>query len=93
VDFSAFNLQEKRPQLVRRIKELQPEASQRAIGEAFGVDKRTVGRDLGGADAPAEPEPAETEVEELPAFLQESLKGKDGTACEGPTRIRGATRG
>jgi hypothetical protein len=46
VDFSAFNLQEKRPQLVRRIKALQPEASNRAIAEAIGVAHETISRDV-----------------------------------------------
>lgn len=43
---AAFNLQDKRPLLVRRIKELQPEASQRAIGHALGVGQATIHRDL-----------------------------------------------
>ena len=37
---------EKRPELVRRIKDLQPETSQRAIAEALGVSNATVSRDL-----------------------------------------------
>lgn len=40
---------EKRPGLVRRIKELQPEASNRAIAEAIGVAPATVDRDVHAA--------------------------------------------
>jgi hypothetical protein len=55
VDFSAFNVQDKRPELVRRIKELQPEASNRAIAEAIGVGHQSVMRDLNpGPDGPPE---------------------------------------
>jgi hypothetical protein len=66
VDFSAFNLQEKRPALVRRIKALQPEASNRAIGQAVGVSDMTVGRDLTAATNVApEPQPA-ADAEAIP---------------------------
>jgi hypothetical protein len=46
MDFSAFNLQDKRPELVQRIKALQPEVSNRAIAAAIGVDEGTVRRDI-----------------------------------------------
>jgi hypothetical protein len=36
--------------LVRRIKELQPEASQRAIAEAIGVSHTTVDHDVSGGN-------------------------------------------
>jgi hypothetical protein len=77
VDFSPFNLQN-RPQLVRRIKELQPEASNRAIAEAIGVSEPTVRRDVNAAsfDAPEPDDEEEEDVDdeadegvELPAFL------------------------
>jgi hypothetical protein len=60
VDFSRFNVQDTRPQLVRRIKELQPEASNRAIAEAMGMSEITVRRDSAPAtyDAPLREEPA-----------------------------------
>jgi hypothetical protein len=54
----AFNVQEKRPELVRLIKELQPEASNRAIAEAIGVSEPTVRRDVNAASHDA-PEPDE----------------------------------
>jgi hypothetical protein len=64
VDFSAFNLQEKRPQLVNRIKALQPKASNRAIAKAIGVGHQTVGRDVGpGPDGPHKPAPVQTNAE------------------------------
>jgi hypothetical protein len=50
VNFSAFKIHDKRPELVRRLKELQPEASQRAIAEALGVGQATVHRDLADSD-------------------------------------------
>lgn len=46
IDLSAFNLSESRPKLVKRIKELEPAASQRAIAKAIGVGQATVHRDL-----------------------------------------------
>lgn len=52
IDLSAFNLGDKRPQLVKRIKELQPQATQRAIAQAVRVSKTTVQMDLGGQKRP-----------------------------------------
>jgi hypothetical protein len=49
-------VQGKRPQLVRRIKELQPEASNRAIAEAIGVAPATVDRDIHAASYEAKRE-------------------------------------
>ncbi len=46
IDISAFNMGENRPALVRRIRELQPDASVRAIAEAIGEPKSNVHRDL-----------------------------------------------
>lgn len=40
----------------------QPEASNPAIAEAVGVDKRTIGRDLSGADAPPDEDDEEDEI-------------------------------
>ena len=51
IDLSSLNLGSKRPKLIKRIKELQPDASQRAIAKAVGVDQATVSRDLADADA------------------------------------------
>lgn len=45
IDLSQF--MEERPALVKRIKELQPDASNRAIAGAVGVDESTVRADLG----------------------------------------------
>lgn len=50
IDLSAFNLSEKK-ELHRRIKELQPDATVRAIGDATGTPKSNVHRDLN--DVPA----------------------------------------
>ena len=47
IDLSSLNLGSKRPKLIKRIKELQPDASQRAIAKAVGVAQMTVSRDLG----------------------------------------------
>lgn len=59
IDFSAFNLQEKRPELVQRIKALQPGASNRAIAEAIGVSRMTINRDIQpGTDVPVAAEGA-----------------------------------
>jgi hypothetical protein len=66
LDFSALNL-ENRPELVRRINELQPEASNRAIAEAIGVDERTVRRDTTTAAEAADVH----EVISVPADLAE----------------------
>jgi phage N-6-adenine-methyltransferase len=53
IDLSAFNIGDNRPDLVKRIKELQPEATTRAIGSAIGVSHTTVERDLKvGTDVP-----------------------------------------
>jgi N6-adenosine-specific RNA methylase IME4 len=46
IDLSSLNLGSKRPKLIKRIKELQPDASQRAIAKAVGVGQKTVSRDL-----------------------------------------------
>jgi hypothetical protein len=58
IDLTAF-IDGDRPQLVQRIKELQPEASNRAIARAVGVSPRTVDRDVQSEDpAPNDaPEP------------------------------------
>lgn len=52
----------KRKRIAKRIKELQPKASQRAIAKVVGVDETTIRRDLGSKPAanaaPAEEEPA-----------------------------------
>jgi hypothetical protein len=47
------------PQLIQRIKALQPEASNRAIAQAIGVDESTVRADARPAGNPA-PEPGRT---------------------------------
>jgi hypothetical protein len=65
VDFSRFNVQDTRPALVRRIKELQPEASNRAIAQAIGVDERTVRRDMPAAANAADLAPAASVSEEM----------------------------
>jgi hypothetical protein len=49
-------LAEARKRIAKHIKELQPDAANRSIGNMLGVAHTTVGRDLGGAHAPAEPE-------------------------------------
>lgn len=49
IDLSSLNLGGKRPKLIKRIKELQPDASQRAIARAVGVGVGTVNRDLRGS--------------------------------------------
>jgi DNA N-6-adenine-methyltransferase (Dam) len=46
IDLSPFNIGDNRPGLVRRIKQLQPDASIRAIAEATGESKSTIQRDL-----------------------------------------------
>ena len=46
IDLSPFNIGDTRPALVRRIKDLQPEASVRAIAEAVGQPKSTIQQDL-----------------------------------------------
>jgi phage N-6-adenine-methyltransferase len=56
IDLSPFNIGDNRPGLVRRIKELQPDASNRAIASAVGVSDVQVGRDLKPATYVA-PEP------------------------------------
>lgn len=57
IDLSAFNIQNKE-KLHKRIKELQPESSNRAIGKATGADERTVRRHTkeGAADAAPSPD-------------------------------------
>ena len=46
--FALLNIKpEERKQIAELVKELQPKASQRAIGELLGVDHVTVGTDLG----------------------------------------------
>jgi DNA methylase len=58
-DLSRFNLGDGRPALVRRIKELQPEASNRAIAAAIGVSHGTVNNDIKadtGQDCPPDAE-------------------------------------
>jgi len=45
----------------------QPEASNPAIAEAVGVDKRTIGRDLSGADAPLTPSDEASQEQEAGA--------------------------
>ncbi len=60
VDLSAFNLGENRPKLIKRIKELQPGASTRAIGKATGTPQSSVRRSLREDEpngSPAEDEP------------------------------------
>jgi hypothetical protein len=74
VDFSAFNLQEKRPLLVRRIKALQPEASNRAIADALGVSHTTVDHDVnGGHKLPRSPD----DDPEIPDAPGQKLPGAD----------------
>lgn len=46
IDLSPFNLGDNRPKLHRRIKELQPKASTRAIGQMTGASKSEVHRDV-----------------------------------------------
>jgi hypothetical protein len=46
IDTSYYNLGANRPQLVQRIKELQPKASNRAIADMVGVAESTVRNDL-----------------------------------------------
>jgi hypothetical protein len=60
VDFSPFNVQQTHPQLVQLIKELQPEASNRAIAEAIGVSEFTVRND----QKPTQPDTARNIVPE-----------------------------
>lgn len=50
MDLSAFNLGDRRPQLHQRIKELQPDASNRAIADMTGVNETTVRRDLAASN-------------------------------------------
>ena len=45
IDLSPFNIGDNRPGLVRRIKELQPDASNRAIAKAVGADEKTIRND------------------------------------------------
>lgn len=52
VDLSAFNLAKNKPELFKRIRKVQPQASERAIGKATGVPKTTVRRRLRDGDAP-----------------------------------------
>jgi hypothetical protein len=54
VPLSAFNIKDK-AKLHARIKELQPDASTRAIGEATGASQSTVSRDLRESDDSASP--------------------------------------
>lgn len=49
IDLSPFNLDKNRPKLNKRIKELQPKASERAIAQMTGTPKSTVHDDLSGA--------------------------------------------
>jgi hypothetical protein len=58
-DLSRFNLGDGRPALVRRIKELQPEASNRAIAAAVGVSHQTVNNDINPGTGNNLPPPAE----------------------------------
>jgi len=52
--FTLLNIKpEERKQIAELVKELQPKASQRAIGDLMGVDGRTVAKDL-GYERPAE---------------------------------------
>jgi len=67
IDLSPFDLSENRPSLVRRIKDLQPDASVRAIADALGESKSQVQRDLhppvpDGTPPPSDPLP---DLEEL----------------------------
>lgn len=48
-------LADQRKKLARRIKELQPKASQRAIAKTLGVGKTTIQKDIGGRKGPNEP--------------------------------------
>jgi hypothetical protein len=64
VDFSGYNLGDMRPEIARMIKELQPEASNRAIADALGVTDMTVGRDLAAATDVAEPLFENSDVED-----------------------------
>jgi hypothetical protein len=92
LDFSAFNLGERRPELVRRIKELQPEASNRAIAEAVRVAHITINRDLSdGTNVPHDPgipleneDFSETNVPTAPLSEPEDVEGEleDGGEVE-----------
>lgn len=59
---------DQRQRIAKRIKELQPEASQRSIAKVVGVDETTIRRDLGSKPAafaaPASPEPNEIKRDE-----------------------------
>jgi phage N-6-adenine-methyltransferase len=62
IDMSAFNIADK-VTLHRRIHELQPTATERAIGQATGTPKSTVHRDLAPDGATNTPEVASEQVE------------------------------
>ncbi len=57
IDLSPFNLGKNRPRLHKRIKELQPKASTRAIGQATGTAQSTVADHLNPPDRNRSPEP------------------------------------
>lgn len=57
---------EERKQIAKLVKELQPEASQRAIADMAGVSHPTIQTDLGGKNLPKEPENMEKGGKNLP---------------------------
>lgn len=89
IDLSPFNIGDNRPGLVRRIKDLQPESSERAIASAVGASPATIHRDLKPASHEA-PEPirsqpdqgehdaaASYEAPELESFPGDDLEPED----------------
>jgi hypothetical protein len=57
---------ERRQRIVRRLKELQPEASNRQIGKTLGVSDMTVGRDLATNVAAPEPKTQQDQQSDVP---------------------------
>jgi phage N-6-adenine-methyltransferase len=91
IDLSSLNLGKKRPELIKRIKELQPDASQRTIAKVMGVGQATVNRDLrDSSDSPGVGKPlkhkgreAEDDSYESPA-ADNPLKIKDQEIASDP---------
>ena len=77
IDLSPFNIADSRPALVRRIKELQPDASNRAIASTTSVDEKTVRNDLKPPADYSAPEPGD-----MPSDLHENSTPADYSAPE-----------
>ncbi len=104
IDLSPFNLGENRPRLHRRIKELQPKASTRAIGQATGTPETTTRRDLTAPNGAPEPtsgasdqgkhnEPAPNGAPELGGRQAAKLARRQGTQPKASTRAIGQATG